>query len=180
MSLILADLPAEQAAARAIDRFRTTGRFVDPDYVLSVADGPKRAYMETRGLADEHAHYTTDGPRGSPPRFRDGSRDLLADVRLDAGSGRGAADAVGEQAGAGDPRRRAADPGTAADAAGTSRSGDDADLLVLTEAVDELARLGRLDETDLATIRQGNDAAAKAAAMADALDAAAACMLRAA
>jgi hypothetical protein len=63
--------------------------------------------------------------------------------------------------------------------AGAGRPAQDPDLAVLADAVDELARAGRLDEADALTLRQGNEAADTAAAMAEALEAASACMLRA-
>jgi hypothetical protein len=37
-------LPIEKAVARAIDRFRETGRLVDPNYIPSAVDAPTRTY----------------------------------------------------------------------------------------------------------------------------------------
>lgn len=55
---------------------------------------------------------------------------------------------------------------------------EDDELALALDAVDQLLAAGQLDETDLATLRQGNDSAAKAAAMGDALEAGLACLVR--
>ena len=198
VTLILADLPIEKAVDRAIKRFMTTGRLVDPDYVWSIGNRPRENYMSFRRLADESAFYSTDVPPGQRPRRIGGARDPLADVQLDGRPGRGARDAVdqGRQALAGGASQQdsSSRPGTAAGRGGdpavgrgadatdaaAQRGPADPDLAVLSDAVDELARAGKLDEADLATLRQGNDAGDTAAAMADARETAAACMVRAA
>ena len=109
VTLILADLPIEKAVDRAIKRFMTTGRLVDPDYVWSVGNRPRENYLTLRRLADESAFYSTDVPPGQRPRRIGGARDPLADVQLDGRSGRGARDAVdqGLQASVGAADRRA-------------------------------------------------------------------------
>lgn len=54
----------------------------------------------------------------------------------------------------------------------------DPELAILAGALDELAAAGRLDADDLVTIREGNQAGDKAAAMADALEAGLSCLIR--
>ncbi|MFW5921581.1 MAG: hypothetical protein ACOCUS_07050, partial [Polyangiales bacterium] len=55
---------------------------------------------------------------------------------------------------------------------------EDDELALALDAVDQLLAAGQLDDADLATLRQGNDSAAKAAAMSDALEAGLACLVR--
>lgn len=45
VTLVLNDLAIERAVERAVKRFQSTGRLVPPDYVLSVADRPRRTYV---------------------------------------------------------------------------------------------------------------------------------------
>jgi hypothetical protein len=73
------------------------------------------------------------------------------------------------------PPRAATDPAAAA----TPRTADP-ELDLIAAAVDDLARAGALTEADAAALRAGNRAGDQAEAMADALEAAGACMLRAA
>ena len=69
--LVLTDLPIEKAVNRAMGRFRDAkeGRFVDPEYVLSVGDQPVQTYEVLKAEADSYARYSNDVPRGSPPRL---------------------------------------------------------------------------------------------------------------
>lgn len=193
VTLVYNDLPIEKAVERAIRRFRADGRLVDPDYVWSVDERPKQTYLRIRSTVDDHALYSTDVAPGARPRYLGGTRDLLADVPLDAGPGRGAADAVagGGQATAGRGGRGPGDAGAARQPGGAARQpgGDarptagadgDPDLALLADAVDDLARRGRLTDADAAILREGNEAGALAEALAEALHTAAACMVRAA
>jgi hypothetical protein len=65
-------------------------------------------------------------------------------------------------------------------AASLLRRNADPELDLVAAAVDDLARAGALTEADAAALRAGNRAGDQAEAMADALEAAGACMLRAA
>jgi len=67
--LVLADLPIEKAVNRAITRFRTDGRFVDPQFVWDVGDRPIKTYESLKMEADSYARYSTDVPQGEPPRL---------------------------------------------------------------------------------------------------------------
>ncbi|MGI8553762.1 MAG: zeta toxin family protein [Dehalococcoidia bacterium] len=70
--LELVELPPDEAARRAVQRFYATGRFVDPDYVLNdVGNKPSRAYdiLRAEGGFDSYAAYSNAVPEGQPPRF---------------------------------------------------------------------------------------------------------------
>jgi hypothetical protein len=69
--------------------------------------------------------------------------------------------------------------GSTDDVATAARTADP-ELDLIAAAVDDLARAGALTEADAAALRAGNRAGDQAEAMADALEAAGACMLRAA
>lgn len=71
----LVELPAEEAARRAVARFHETGRLVDPVYVLATGEAPLRTYatlIRERGLAS-HARLSADIPRGVPPTVSESS-----------------------------------------------------------------------------------------------------------
>jgi adenylate kinase family enzyme len=70
--LELVDLPPEEAAKRAVERFQKGKRFVDPDYVLNqVGDNPSRTYevLREEGGFDSYAAYSNAVPEGQPPAF---------------------------------------------------------------------------------------------------------------
>lgn len=48
--LILVHAEPHEAARRAVRRFETTGRFVDPEYVLEVGDQPTRNYLSLKSV----------------------------------------------------------------------------------------------------------------------------------
>jgi hypothetical protein len=75
---------------------------------------------------------------------------------------------------------RTADTTAARTADTTAARTADPELDLVAAAVDDLARAGALTEADAAALRAGNQAGDQAEAMADALEAAGACMLRAA
>lgn len=58
----LNEVPLEKAAQRAISRFKETGRFVDPAYVLSIGNAPSITYNElkAKGLVNGYAKYSND------------------------------------------------------------------------------------------------------------------------
>lgn len=68
--LVLWDLPPKVTAGRALERFRKTGRFVDPAYVLhDVGEKPRRTYDLLRGSPHlaSWSSYSNDVARGEPP-----------------------------------------------------------------------------------------------------------------
>lgn len=64
------DLPIGKAIERSIDRYRESGRFVDPEYIKSVGDSPRRNFdlLKSEGGLGGFHEYTTDVPKGQPPR----------------------------------------------------------------------------------------------------------------
>jgi hypothetical protein len=69
--VVLNDVPAEVAAQRAVIRFKKTGRFVDPEYVLTIGAGPEASYnrLKQEGLVDSYEHYSNDVAEGQRPRL---------------------------------------------------------------------------------------------------------------
>lgn len=72
--LHLNELSATKATGRALGRFVSEGRFVDPEIVLKVGDKPTQNYEYIRqqeGLIDGYSHYSNDVPRGEKPILRE-------------------------------------------------------------------------------------------------------------
>lgn len=68
--LHLNELSAGKATGRALGRYLSDGRFVDPEIVLKVGDKPTQNYNYIRqqeGLIDGYSHYSNDVPRGEKP-----------------------------------------------------------------------------------------------------------------
>lgn len=96
--LHLNELSAGKATGRALGRYLSTGRFVDPEIVLKVGDKPTQNYNYIRqqeGLIDGYSHYSNDVPRGEKPilyEAGDTGRSLEGDrgrgVRPDLHAGR--------------------------------------------------------------------------------------------
>lgn len=96
--LHLNELSASKATGRALGRYLSTGRFVDPEVVLKVGDKPTQNYNYIRqqeGLIDGYSHYSNDVPRGEKPilyEAGDTGRSLEGDrgrgVRPDLHAGR--------------------------------------------------------------------------------------------
>lgn len=96
--LHLNELSAGKATGRALGRYLSTGRFVDPEIVLKVGDKPTQNYNYIRqqeGLIDGYSHYSNDVPRGEKPilyEAGDAGRSLEGDrgrgVRPDLHAGR--------------------------------------------------------------------------------------------
>ncbi len=67
------DLPIEQAVQRAIRRYGSSGRLVEPDYVASIGDAPARnidRLIAERGDALKGwLHVSNEVPQGSAPRL---------------------------------------------------------------------------------------------------------------
>lgn len=96
--LHLNELSASKATGRALGRYLSEGRFVDPEIVLKVGDKPTQNYNYIRqqeGLIDGYSHYSNDVPRGEKPilyEAGDTGRSLEGDrgrgVRPDVHAGR--------------------------------------------------------------------------------------------
>lgn len=96
--LHLNELSASKATGRALGRYLSEGRFVDPEVVLKVGDKPTQNYNYIRqqeGLIDGYSHYSNDVPRGEKPilyEAGDAGRSLEGDrgrgVRPDLHAGR--------------------------------------------------------------------------------------------
>lgn len=96
--LHLNELSASKATGRALGRYLSEGRFVDPEVVLKVGDKPTQNYNYIRqqeGLIDGYSHYSNDVPRGEKPilyEAGDTGRPLAGDrgrgVRPDVHAGR--------------------------------------------------------------------------------------------
>lgn len=96
--LHLNELSASKATGRALGRYLSEGRFVDPEIVLKVGDKPTQNYNYIRqqeGLIDGYSHYSNDVPRGEKPilyEAGDAGRPLEGDrgrgVRSDLHAGR--------------------------------------------------------------------------------------------
>lgn len=72
VTLVLVDLPAEEAARRAVERFREAGggRFVDPAYVLhDIGSRPRETYaiLKNEGNFDAYEAYSNNVSRREPP-----------------------------------------------------------------------------------------------------------------
>jgi len=66
-----ADLPMEEAVARAVGRFLDPkdGRFVDPAFIVTNEDKNFRTFEAIRGMAKSWVHYDTNVPKGTAPRL---------------------------------------------------------------------------------------------------------------
>ena len=86
--LSLNELDPDKAARRAIERFKTTGRLVDPEYVLDVGWKPSEAYdiLKTEGGFDSYVKYSNDVPYGQPAKLLERS-ELVEEVQT-GGMGR--------------------------------------------------------------------------------------------
>lgn len=65
----LNELPLDKAVERSLVRFKQTGRFVDPAYVLSIKNFPSITYgrLKAEGLIDGYARYSNDVEIGARP-----------------------------------------------------------------------------------------------------------------
>jgi hypothetical protein len=139
----LDEVPLETSVGRAIARWKKTGRFVDPEYITSVGDGPWRAYERAKQHPATAAYrrVDTNTPKGGVPHVvEEGSRARAAaaareDVRgepVGRGGGAGTGDrAPGSQDGPGvthpkpDPEGRAPEPKADRRAVGARLAGAD-------------------------------------------------------
>lgn len=114
--LHLNELSASKATGRALGRYLSTGRFVDPEVVLKVGDKPTQNYNYIRqqeGLIDGYSHYSNDVPRGEKPILYEAG-DTGRSLEGDRGrglrqSGRSMGDARAETEGPRDGKRYSID-----------------------------------------------------------------------
>ena len=114
--LHLNELSASKATGRALGRYLSTGRFVDPEVVLKVGDKPTQNYNYIRqqeGLIDGYSHYSNDVPRGEKPILYEAG-DTRRPLEGDRGrgvrqSGRSMGDARAETEGPRDEKRYSID-----------------------------------------------------------------------
>lgn len=90
------ELDGSKTLGRALNRFLTDGRYIDPTYLAKVSDGRiTQVYEQLKegGLIDEYSHWSNDVPRGEKPTRIEGSAlqhlhggaELVADSRGDGG-----------------------------------------------------------------------------------------------
>lgn len=117
----LVDLPIEKSVERAVARFESKGRLVDPRYVASVEDKPARNFdvLIKRSDLDGYSRWSNDVPRGDAPRLED-ARGFAAPEGLRGRGGRGGADLEDphQARGIAQDQGRQADQVAAAEAAG--------------------------------------------------------------
>jgi hypothetical protein len=114
--LHLNELSASKATGRALGRYLSEGRFVDPEVVLKVGDKPTQNYNYIRqqeGLIDGYSHYSNDVPRGEKPILYEAG-DTGRSLEGDRGrglrqSGRSMGDARAETEGPRDGKRYSVD-----------------------------------------------------------------------
>lgn len=114
--LHLNELSASKATGRALGRYLSEGRFVDPEVVLKVGDKPTQNYNYIRqqeGLIDGYSHYSNDVPRGEKPILYEAG-DTGRSLEGDRGrglrqSGRSMGDARAETEGPRDGKRYSID-----------------------------------------------------------------------
>ena len=81
--LHLNELSAGKATGRALGRYLSEGRFIDPEVVLNVGNKPTQNYEYIRqqeGLIDGYSHYSNDVPRGEKPILIERSAETRGDV----------------------------------------------------------------------------------------------------
>ena len=69
VELYLNELPADKAARRAVSRYASTGRFVDPQYVREIGDSPNQTYdiLKQEGVFDHYVRKNNDVEFGQEP-----------------------------------------------------------------------------------------------------------------
>lgn len=72
--LSLNELDPDKAARRAVARFQSTGRLVDPEYILDVGWKPSEVYdiLKSEGGFDSYVRYSNDVPYGQPAKLIEG------------------------------------------------------------------------------------------------------------
>lgn len=78
------DLPVHESAKRSVSRFKETGRFVDPDYIVNVvANKPATVYddIKTYKGVQTYEKYTNDVPFGEKPVLLEKGRNKQTESR---------------------------------------------------------------------------------------------------
>lgn len=80
--LHIVDLPSDKAAERAVARFKSRGRLLDPDFVRSVGNKPMETFDAMLAKYGDalggYVHVSNDVAQGQPPRLVRTSDDALA------------------------------------------------------------------------------------------------------
>lgn len=92
ISMLCAHLPIEKACARAVDRFRKSGRFVPPRYIAMKVDGnPEQTYNELKNdpRVTHWRRYSTDVEQGQGATLQEksGPQNRFGKSRLSVGEG---------------------------------------------------------------------------------------------
>ena len=113
------ELDGKKAMGRALNRFLTDGRYIDPKYLDSVSDGRITSVYEALkkgGLLDGYSHWSNDVPRGQRPIQLEAQGEI--DLRDSHGGGASGPDNAGgsgtgsaTDSGTGSPREAAGDNG---------------------------------------------------------------------
>lgn len=75
------ELDGNKTLGRALNRFLTEGRYIDPSYIMSVSDGGiADVYEQLKGddRIDEYSYWDNEVPKGRPPRLLEGSNQEFA------------------------------------------------------------------------------------------------------
>ena len=158
--LHLNELSASKATGRALGRYLSEGRFVDPEVVLKVGDKPTQNYNYIRqqeGLIDGYSHYSNDVPRGEKPilyEAGDAGRPLEGDRgRRVRQSGRSMGDARAETEGPRDGKRYSID---SADHRGREDAGRTGEGRSVSGAHDEVVSVAGRDGSGNLAVLSGH------------------------
>ena len=67
LTAAFADLPTPKAIERAVSRYFSKDRFVDPAYIMTHGDYNIQTFNKIKKYLDEWYHYNTDVPLGVDP-----------------------------------------------------------------------------------------------------------------
>ena len=108
ISIMMAELPIEKCCARAVNRFRHTGRFVPPNYIANDVDGkPERTYDELKSdpRVSHWRRYSTDVEKGEKTPLREqGSKEVSGNPFIKGGPFEYGQSVLGGSDGEGIPR----------------------------------------------------------------------------
>lgn len=143
--LHLNELSASKATGRALGRYLSEGRFVDPEVVLKVGDKPTQNYNYIRqqeGLIDGYSHYSNDVPRGEKPILYEAGD---AGRPLEGDRGRGVRQNLHARGKRSDVRDNVRGAVQEADGRGSARDGEAADAGTKRYSLDSADYRGRED-----------------------------------
>lgn len=97
--LSLNELDPDKAARRAVARFQSTGRLVDPEYILDVGWKPSEVYdiLKSEGGFDSYVRYSNDVPYGQPAKLIE-QRGVVEEVQTGRVGGSGGRSGLGGNA----------------------------------------------------------------------------------